>query len=296
MGSNYLGDRFTIRYAPSCQILKYCIDRPAATQIDRYGTVENADGTLPGAGHEGDRLAQILTILPDDRLRGNRATIDNFNALLEHVTHFHFASHAQSRLDAPLESSLKLAGGDLKLATLMISRYPHLQEIFLSCCETHFGTTKITDDTITLGTGFLCAGARTVIGTLWSVNDIATALFSIFYYSNRQAGYGRAEFLKMAQFSLRELSGSDFERHHAADLKASLVAYAGKIKAERKALDRQFRAGSIDQKTRDDEWHNLTSILDKTSEYRETIDKYTTLDRPFAHPFYWAGFTCQGLA
>ena len=222
-------------------------------------------------------------------------SIDNFNALLEHVTHFHFASHAQSRLDDPLESSLNLAGGDLKLAKLMISRYPHLQEIFLSCCETHFGTTKITDDTITLGTGFLCAGARTVIGTLWSVNDIATALFSIFYYSNRQADKGRAESLKMAQVSLRGLSGTDFERDHAADLKASLDAYAKKIKAERRAIERRFQAESIDHKTHD-EWKNLTNILNKTIEYEETINKYITLDRPFAHPFYWAGFTCQGLA
>ena len=55
LAEDCLGDRFTIRYAPSCQILKYCLDRPVATQIDRYGTVENADGTLPGAGHEGDR-------------------------------------------------------------------------------------------------------------------------------------------------------------------------------------------------------------------------------------------------
>jgi hypothetical protein len=65
---------------------------------------------------------------------------------------------------------------------LMISRYPHLHEVFLSCCETHLGANKITDDILMIGTGFLCAGARSVISTLWSVNDLATALFSIFYY------------------------------------------------------------------------------------------------------------------
>ncbi len=295
-----LGDRFTIRYAPSCQILKYCIDRPPSEYTDQYGTVENADGTLPGAGHETEQFAKMFAIHLNYRLQGKAATIDNFVALLQHptqpVTHFHLASHAQSRLDRPLESALKLADGDLKLAKLMISRYPHLQEIFLSCCETHLGTTKITDDILTLGTGFLCAGARTVIGTLWSVNDIATALFSIFYYSNRRADYGRSESLKMAQFSLRELSGKDFELNHSADLNASLDTYARKIKAERKALDRQLNAGSIDQTTRDYEQHNLTSILNKTLEYGAIIEKYTQLDRPFEHPFYWAGFICQGLA
>ncbi|MDE5107323.1 MAG: CHAT domain-containing protein [Trichodesmium sp. St17_bin3_1_1] len=44
--------------------------------------------------------------------------------------------------------------------------FPNLDEIFLSCCETNLGSTKITDDTMTLDTGFFYAGARSVISSL----------------------------------------------------------------------------------------------------------------------------------
>ena len=96
-------DRFTIRYAPSCQILKYCVDRSPAT-VTQYGTVENADGTLPGAGYEGEKVATLFDISTDYRLQGReRATIANFISLLKQpISHCLLANHAQSRLDKPL--------------------------------------------------------------------------------------------------------------------------------------------------------------------------------------------------
>ncbi len=76
-----------------------------------------------------------------------------------------------TRLDNPLESAIKLADGNITLQRLIKSRYQHLREIFLSCCETNLGNAGITDDLLTLSTGFLCAGASTVISTLWAVDD-----------------------------------------------------------------------------------------------------------------------------
>jgi CHAT domain-containing protein len=182
-----LGDKFTIRYTPSCQILKYCDDRPPIAHT-QHGTIENADGTLPGAGFEGANIATLFKVANNYRLQGRtQATIQGFQALMKQpdrpITNLHFANHAQSRLDNPLESALQLADGNIGLDRLMISRYLNLHEVFLSCCETHLGTTKITDDILTIATGFLSAGARSVISTLWAVDDLATALFSIFYFT-----------------------------------------------------------------------------------------------------------------
>ncbi|HAA31539.1 MAG TPA: hypothetical protein DCE56_32330, partial [Cyanobacteria bacterium UBA8553] len=53
--------------------------------------------------------------------------------------------------------------------------------------------------------GFLCAGARIVVSSLWSVDDMATAIFSIFYYQHRYQGKSRPESLRQAQIELREL-------------------------------------------------------------------------------------------
>ena len=150
-----------------------------------YGTVENPDGTLPGASYEGEKIAKIYNIPDDNRLKGReQGTVKKYRKLLEKVQVFHSSHHASSRLDSPLESKLILADGTITLGQIMTPgwRLPQLSDIFLSCCETNLGVAQATDDILTLSTGFLCAGARSVVSTLWAVNDLATALFSIFYY------------------------------------------------------------------------------------------------------------------
>jgi CHAT domain-containing protein len=295
----FLGDKFTIHYTPSCQILKYCHDRPSI-DFTQHGTIENADGTLPGAEYEGALVANLFNIPDRYRLQGRtQATIAGFQSLMEQtehpITNLHFASHAQSRLDNPLESALQLADGNLGLDRLMISRYPHLHEVFLSCCETHLGATKITDDILTIGTGFLCAGARSVISTLWTVDDIATALFSSFYYQNRYAGYSRSKSLKMAQVRLRNLTGDEFKLNYRDDLEQHLKAYAKANRADRKELEKRFKHGEIDRVSFDLDRDRLTNAYYHALDLIDLLDRYSQLDRPFAHPYYWAAFTCQGL-
>ena len=299
VGAECLGDKFTIRYAPSCQILKYCDDRPASTHT-QHGTIENADGTLPGAGFEGAHIATLFKVADNYRLQGRKqATIDGFHALMKQpdrpITSLHFANHAQSRLDNPLESALQLADGNITLDRLMISRYLNLHEVFLSCCETHLGTTKITDDILTLATGFLCAGARSVISTLWAVDDLATALFSIFYYHNRYDNHSRAKSLKMAQVRLRNLTGEEFKLNYRDNLGSHLAAYAKANKADRKELTAQLKRREIDRVKFDRDEPRLTKAYNDALSLIESLDRHSQTDRPFAHPYYWAAFTCQGL-
>ena len=177
----------------------------------------------------------------------------------------------------------------------MMSRYRQLREIFLSCCETHLGSTNITDDLLSLSTGFLCTGASTVVCTLWSVNDLATALFSTFYYLNRHDGFDRAIALKMAQVRLRDLIGAEFKLHHAEALKTHCQAYARANKDDRAELKAEFERGEVDKATFDRETHRLTNAYHGALDSTKTLDRYCQSDRPFSHPFYWAGFTCQGL-
>jgi CHAT domain-containing protein len=297
--SELLGDKFTIRLIPSCQILQYCQARSPIT-TPQYGTVENADGTLPGAGFEGQQLANLFQIEPAYRLQGRKqATVAAFHALIDRstkpITTLHLANHAHSRLDNPLESALKLADGNITLQSLMKTRYQHLREIFLSCCETNLGTTGITDDLLTLSTGFLCAGASTVIGTLWAVDDLATALFSTFYYQHRHANYSRDIALKMAQNRLRNLTGADFHRDYAEDLRANFQAYGKANKRDRADLKAEFDRGEIDKAKFDRDYDDLTRAYTHALDAAGMLDDYSRQDKPFNHPYFWAGFVCQGL-
>ncbi|WP_330202358.1 CHAT domain-containing protein [Cyanobacterium sp. Dongsha4] len=94
-----LGDRFLIRYAPSCQILEFCANRPELGENLTYGTVENATEDLPCASFDGEQIAQLYQIPEHLRLQGSeQATVKNYRQLMEQIQVLHSSHHAQSRL------------------------------------------------------------------------------------------------------------------------------------------------------------------------------------------------------
>ena len=284
----YLGDKFLIRYTPSCQILELCQQRDTVGTFNeislQYGTVEDAEDNLPCARFEGEKLAQMYNIPPENRLIGSSQAIsNNYRQLAQHVQVLHSCHHAQSRLDNPLESQLKLADGSITLGQLMTPtwRLPQLVEVFLSCCETNLGTPSLSDDILTLSTGFLCAGARSVVSTLWSVNDLATALFSIFYYQQRQEGNSRPEALQQAQIQLREFT------------KVDLKKIFQEVEAREKELignRKKYPLDSIEHQ----QWKRKYNMYTKLNRRIKEIEN-STQQFPFSDPHYWAAFICHGL-
>ncbi len=295
-----LGERFTIRSVPSCQILQYCQQRPVVSGSVQ-GIVEDANDNLLGARYEGEQIAALYDVSNINRLRGStQATIANYRDILSRVNRLHSSHHAISRLDNPLESALILADGKITLGDLLIGkRYPELDEVFLSACETHLGQFTFTDDVVTLSTGFLCIGARSVISTLWSVDDLVTALFDIFYHQERRDGFNRAISLQSAQLRLLNLTGEEFKISHYPQLIEHVAQEIATLTHHRKELYQQ--KSTLDDRSQ--EWQdiaqtmkNLTQQIKSIESIPATLQRYCTMDRPFESPFYWAGFICQGMA
>ncbi len=161
------------------------------------------------------------------------------------------------------------------------SRLPHLSDVFLSCCETGLGVTEITDDILTLSAGFLCAGARSIVSTLWSVDDLATALFSLFYYQHRQQGKSRPEALQHAQIKLRQ-----FKQDDLAELAKQAEARQKQAIRERK----QYQQGSTERLKWEHEYRMYAGVARQINRFKNSQDEF-----PFSHPRFWAAFTCQGL-
>ncbi|MEG4517515.1 MULTISPECIES: CHAT domain-containing tetratricopeptide repeat protein [unclassified Microcoleus] len=302
IGDNrYLGDKFLIRYAPSCQVLQFCQQRPSLASNLNCGTIEDATGDLPCASFEGEQLAVLYSIPDDRRLKGrHQATVSNYRELAQTVQILHSSHHAQSRLDNPLESTLILGDGCITLGQLMTPgwRFPQLSDVFLSCCETGLGLTDITGDILSFSTGFLSAGARSVISTLWAVDDLATALFSIFYYQEWQQGKNRTEAIRQAQVKLRELTGDTLAASYKPQLTELLKHKLIEIHALRKISQAERDAcssGSSDYQQYDEEYENYKIIGTQIYGSLKNLDKYCQESKPFSHPFYWAPFTCTGI-
>jgi CHAT domain-containing protein len=283
-----LGDKFLIQYTPSCQILEFCRQRgeiAADESSMQYGIVEDAMEDLPFSSFEGQQIASLFGIPNEYRLKGrSHATCHRYRLLARQVQGLHSCHHAQSRLDNPLESQLKLADGCITLGQLMTPawRLPNLSDVFLSCCETNLGRASLTDDIFTLSTGFLCAGARSVISTLWAVDDLATALFSIFYYRKRLQRNSRAESLQQAQIQLRQLKREDL-------LDLAQYATDGRQKARNNL--KLYPQGSVEFEECNREYRKYASVSIEIERVRNLSEAY-----PFAHPHFWAAFICQGLA
>ena len=117
----------------------------------------------------------------------------------------HIASHGEFRAESA-ESFLLTYDGRLtvdRLSELIGAtqfREQPLELLTLSACQTAAG-----DERAALGLAGMAvrAGARSVLATLWSISDVASAeLVSEFYRQLGQSGVSRAEALQRAQIRL----------------------------------------------------------------------------------------------
>jgi CHAT domain-containing protein len=305
----FLGDKFLIRYVSSCRILEYCNQRPTI-ESPKYGIVENATDDLYFTLFECEQIAEIVT--KPDRLKGSQeATVAAYRNLAQNVNVIHSSHHAVSRLDNPLESRLFLGDGSITLGELMTPgwRLPQLSDVFMSCCETNLGGTEITDNLLSLGTGFLCAGARSVVSTLWAVDDFATSLFAIFYYQSRREGLSRPEALRRAQVRLRTISGAELKELYQPQIDPLLQRIIGDLKSKLAVVQKEKQKLKLRHKSYNrgtDEFKELGAELKKITKRENQIQKQKkgyeslkeniyTLSNPFDDLSYWSGFICQGL-
>ena len=108
--------------------------------------------------------------------------------------------------DAPLSSGLYLAPGPNRDGVLTVGDLYSLRLdadlVTLSACETGLGKVVNGDDVIGLTRGFLYAGARTIVASLWEVDDAATAQLMESFYKNLGA-HDKREALRLAQIETR---------------------------------------------------------------------------------------------
>jgi CHAT domain-containing protein len=299
----HLGDQYLIRTLASCQILSFCQNRDRLQTAPTYGIVENTKRDLPFSSFEAETVAQLYRVKSDQRLKGNEATAIKYRELLQKVNRVLSSHHAVSRVDDNLESALILADDQITLGELLTPayRFPDLDEVFLSCCETNVGVAKPTNDILTLNTGFLSAGARGVISTLWSVEDLAACVFSIIYHELRAEGIDRVEAVQKAQQTMKTMTKKQLKKYN----KPLEEIFAPKLKAayERgKSLEAQksnYVEGSPEYQSCQEAAQKAKEDYDRISKEKDKLEGWLKeackQEHPFAHPVYWSSFICAGL-
>ena len=207
-GSAYLIDRYSLRMTPSASSLAYLrADKPAKEgQLLALGNPDLGDPRfdLPGAEQEAREVARMF---PASRALVRReASKTAVRELGNGFVILHFASHGEFNPDAPLASGLFLAKGDEAGGRLTVSDlYSMRLDVWLatlSACETGLGKVASGDDVIGLDRGFLYAGARSIVASLWDVADVQTEKLMIDFYRELQTQPKR-EALRRAQIATR---------------------------------------------------------------------------------------------
>lgn len=130
---------------------------------------------------------------------GKEAFLRNF----ANVEVVHFAGHFVANPQAPGNSKLLFAGGDLRASELSGFKLPKAKLIVLSACQTAFERYDKSEGAIGIARTLLALGAPVVIASQWQVDSEPTRDLMVAFHRNRkQKGLASAESLRQAQLGL----------------------------------------------------------------------------------------------
>jgi CHAT domain-containing protein len=177
-GDEYLCDFHTISYAPSATVFALCQEKTAA-DIPNSLVMGIPDERAPQILNE---VQSVATILPHPELfLGAQATSQILRERGSASSLLHIATHGTYRQDNPMFSGIRLGDGYLNLYDLYQIRLP-AKLVTLSGCATGMNFVSAGDELLGLQRGLFCAGASTLLLSLWDVHDESTsALMQVFY-------------------------------------------------------------------------------------------------------------------
>ena len=141
---------------------------------------------LPAAEAE---ARQVVAIVGAGRaVTGRAATREAVVRALPEAGMLHLATHGRFDSREPLQSALMFSDGKGGVAALTAADLYGLRMaarlVTLSACETGLGEVRSGDEVIGLYRALMFAGARTIVASLWEVDDASTAFLMVRFYEH----------------------------------------------------------------------------------------------------------------
>lgn len=199
-GSEFLLDVFNVSYAPSASIHAFC-QRSANRRRGISLILGIEDPKIPFIRQEVEAVAGVVP--HPEILLGADANEEALRRDGARSRLIHIASHGYFRQDNPMFSSIRLADSYLSLYDLYNMQLP-VDLLTLSGCVTGLDVIADGDELIGLSRGLLYAGAKSMLLSLWDVDDRSTAQFMELFYSHLFRPENKAEALRSAMLELRK--------------------------------------------------------------------------------------------
>jgi CHAT domain-containing protein len=186
--------------APALGVLARVLSRPAGERTGAL-VVGNPLSDLAYAEAEARQVADGLGVSPLLRQRATRAAVLQ---QLGQAGLAHFATHAYFAPGSPLDSGVVLADGILTAREILERGLRAPEFLALSACQTGMAGALGGDEMAGLSQALVYAGARSLLVSLWAVDDPATAhLMAGFYRRWRADGLDKATALRDAMDATR---------------------------------------------------------------------------------------------
>ena len=198
-GKQLLIERFTLSASPSAQVLARCRERD---RQPGQGSLVMAvpDPLLPRIEEEARAVAEALP--GANLLLGEEASYQAFCELAPSARILHLATHGIFRKDNPMFSALQLA--DSRLSRLDLNRMVlNLDLLTLSACNSGSAVAVAGDELLGLVRGFLLAGVRSLLVTLWEIDDSSTLDFMRSFYRQVSSGETLSGSVRKATLEVR---------------------------------------------------------------------------------------------
>ncbi len=208
-GEHYLSDSYATFSLPSVSVLPYirATMKPLGDQILVLAN-DKSEG-LPGLSHAYDEAQAVASVYETQPKLGNNATVSVLKAQAGHSNILHLIGHIERNNQDPQFSRINMGQGNESDGPLELNQVFGLDLektdlVVLSGCQSQTGKRSRGDDVTSLSRAFMYAGSRSVIASLWDVDDEATQQLMVAFYTHLREGLSKAEALRTAQVDIRQ--------------------------------------------------------------------------------------------
>ena len=160
---------------------------------------------------------------PIFKLIGEQATKEEVLKRIQDVSLVHIAAHGDAERGEIALTPNKRTDGIARMEDYLLTMEDiakvgiRAKLVVLSCCNTARGKVLTAEGVVGISRAFLGSGARSVLMTLWPVDDAATKAFmNVFYRSLMRDNKSASEALHLSAEKLRKSSLYNHFRHWAA--------------------------------------------------------------------------------
>jgi len=184
-------------------------------EVYLYGTREVKKEQQPPLYFNEEEVETIQTIMGGDIVTGTEATEAYFMDNASNYKMLHLSTHGKANDDKGSFSYLAFTEILDSTENEFVYNYDlynldlNAEMVVLSACETGLGELKEGEGIISLARGFSFAGAKSIINTLWTINDYRTKEIMESFYTSLSQGERKDVALRKAKLDFIENNPSD---------------------------------------------------------------------------------------